>query len=124
MTKIGDIEITIKSEEMDKWFLDINNKLHDILDAVKKSRAKEFVASFYRSLELIDRQSGRSTALAEAALKIDGIFVVSTEDQKRECMEKFPDLDIRTINPHSFFGARKPIILDHYVVHQLLGELL
>jgi len=80
------------------------------------------LAEFYMTIEGMFRQTGRTTVLVKAAKAIDGLFIVHTEGMKREMLKKYPDLNCESMSTTKLFGNRKPIILDHFVVHQLLLE--
>jgi len=77
---------------------------------------------FYMTTEAQFRQSGRTSVLIRAAQAIDGLFIVHSEEMKRLMLRKYPDANVESMNTTKLFGNRKPVILDHLVVHALLDE--
>jgi len=68
------------------------------------------------------RQTGRTTALACAALMIGGIFVVASEANIATIHRQFPTLDVRSVSMHTLIGNSKPMILDHLVTELMIAE--
>lgn len=67
------------------------------------------------------RQTGRTTALANAARWINALFITLTEEQARMYKKKFPGLDAVSINSHSWIGRKAPVIFDHLVLERLFA---
>lgn len=86
------------------------------------SRQKMTLAEFFMSFEEMNRQTGRTTALAKAAREIGAIFVCHCEVTARMMMKKFPGLDARSMSTKSLIGEDKPVILDHLVTYELLRD--
>ncbi len=78
---------------------------------------------FYVMMENLVRQTGRTTALAEACKKIDGIFLATSVDQANWYKRKF---NVNSTVPTSkeLIGTRKPIILDHYLLYCIFKDVL
>jgi len=68
------------------------------------------------------RQTGRTTALVEACLKIDGVYLTYCEDEKRRLKRKYPNLDVRVCRATYLVGNTKPMIFDHYAIMMLLDD--
>lgn len=81
------------------------------------------LAEWYRNTDEMFRQTGRTITLAEVCMKIDGVFIVHSSDAKRRIEGIFPDLNVEVMNSSTLFGNRRPMILDHYVVHHMLTEV-
>lgn len=64
------------------------------------------------------RQTGRTTALANAARWINALFITATEEQARMYKKKFPGLNAMSINSSRWRGMRAPVIFDHLVLEQ------
>ena len=78
---------------------------------------------FFLSLERSNRQTGRTTAMAKACLEIDGIFVVHSEDMRKDIEKQFPGLQTATIGSKlSLIGTNKPVIIDHLVWQQIFAN--
>lgn len=69
------------------------------------------------------RQCGKTTALAEAANKLNGIFVVSTDMEVKKIKKRFPDLDVRTLSVN-LIGVGKPMIFDHRLITRIVYPLV
>ena len=68
------------------------------------------------------RQSGRTTVLAEAALKIDAIFLVHNLEFAKHLKLRYPELQIEFVNSRKIFSTKKPIIYDHLAINMMLKE--
>ena len=66
------------------------------------------------------RQTGRTTAQANAARWINALFITLTEEQARMCKKKFPGLNAVSINSLIWRGMKAPVIFDHLVLEQLM----
>ncbi len=68
------------------------------------------------------RQLGRTTALAEASLRVGATFVVSSQVIAKDLKRQFPKLKcVAYTNPDNLRGIGK-IIFDHHVIEQAYGE--
>ena len=66
------------------------------------------------------RQTGRTTALANAARWINAIYITLTEEQARIYMKLFPGLNAISIGSSKWIGMSAPVIFDHLVLERLL----
>jgi len=66
------------------------------------------------------RQTGRTTALLEAAKKIDAFFIVESVMKKRSIDYK---KTVTFYDITSLRGSRDPIIIDHYTLNIIFDNL-
>lgn len=84
----------------------------------------ERVALAYITNDRDNRQRGRTTALAEATKKIDGILVTATEQMKKYYTKVFDCTTISIGELLRLYGQNKPIIFDHYALTVLFKDFL
>lgn len=83
----------------------------------------EELADIYDYLEDLTRQKGKTTALVEACLKINGKFIVHNYAIKKQLEKEFPELDVSTYFSEEIQGTSKPLIFDHFVLKILFDKI-
>jgi len=129
MSEIADIVLTIKAPELESKLgqfevalYKIENILENIKEEVIKKDKNSYSKKLLTSIEELNRQSGRSTALAKAALYSEGTFVVYSLDEKNEWKKKFPDLEVKQLYELTGIDMKKPVVFDHFVTYHLLND--
>ncbi len=79
-------------------------------------------ASDILSYLIFSRGTGRTTVLAKAAKKLNGIFVCGTRHHVEQVRRDY-NVDTVCINSlESVLGTNKPVIFDHFVVEKLIRK--